>query len=69
MQQTANDSYQLLDSAEAAAALRVSKSTLHRLVKTGKLHRSSISTGRSLFSIEEVRRIISTPLMPLQRVS
>jgi predicted site-specific integrase-resolvase len=69
MQQTAPDSYQLLDSVEAAAALRVSKSTLHRLVKTGKLHRSAVSTGRSLFSIEEVRRIISTPLMPMQRAS
>jgi predicted site-specific integrase-resolvase len=68
MQQTMTDSYKLLDSAEAAAALRVSKSTLHRLVKTGKLHRSVVSTGRSLFSIEEVRRVICTPSMPLQRV-
>ena len=68
MQPTTRDSFELLDSAEAAAALRVSKSTLHRLVKTGTLRRSVVSTGRSLFSIEEVRRVISTPLMPLQRV-
>jgi excisionase family DNA binding protein len=62
MQQLATDSFKLLDSDEAAAALRVSKSTLHRLVKTGKLRRSVVSTGRSLFSIEEVRRVISTPI-------
>ena len=62
-----DDSFKLLDSAEAAAALRVSKSTLHRLVKTGTLRRSVVSTGRSLFSVEEVRRVISTP--SLQRAS
>jgi excisionase family DNA binding protein len=69
MQQLATDSFKLLDSDEAAAALRVSKSTLHRLVKTGKLRRSVVSTGRSLFSIEEVRRVISTPSMPFQKAS
>lgn len=67
MQQTEPEAFKLLDSAEAAAALRVSKSTLHRLVKTGTLRRSVVSTGRSLFSIEEVRRVISTPSTPLQR--
>jgi predicted site-specific integrase-resolvase len=67
MQAIHDDSFKLLDSAEAAAALRVSKSTLHRLVKTGTLRRSVVSTGRSLFSVEEVRRVISTP--SLQRAS
>jgi hypothetical protein len=63
------DSFTLLDSAEARAALRVSDSTLQRMVKQGRLHRSSVSTGRALFSLAEIRRVISTPLEPMQRAS
>jgi hypothetical protein len=57
------ESFTLLDSAEARAALRVSDSTLQRMVKQGRLHRSSASVGRALFSLGEIRRVISTPLV------
>ena len=56
------DAFTLLDSAEALAALRISKSTLHRLVRQGKLKRSSVSTGRALFPLSEIQRLICTPL-------
>jgi hypothetical protein len=59
MQHTAHPS-QLLDSAEARAALRIGKSKLNELVKTGVLRRSAICTGRNLFPIAEVNRVANT---------
>ncbi len=56
------DAFKLLDSAEARAALRISKSTLQRLVQRGKLKRSAVSTGRALFPLSEIQRLIQTPL-------
>jgi predicted site-specific integrase-resolvase len=56
------DAFTLLDSAEARAALRISKSTLQRLVREGKLKRSAVSVGRALFPLTEIQRLISTPL-------
>jgi excisionase family DNA binding protein len=52
------DAFTLLDTAEACAALRVSKSTLHRLVKKGRIHRSTATVGRSMFPMSEIRRLI-----------
>ena len=60
MQETTNAALRLLNSEEASAVLRVSKSTLYRLVKTGKLHRSGVATGRSLFPMNEIVRLATT---------
>ena len=62
MQQNNEDAFRLLDAAEACAALRIGKSTLQKLVREGKLKRSSVSVGRSLFPMSEIQRLISTPL-------
>lgn len=62
MEQDRKDAFTLLDSAEARAALRISKSTLQRLVREGKLKRSAVSVGRALFPVSEIQRLIQTPL-------
>ena len=62
MQETIPDASKLLDAAEACAALRLSRSTLQRRVKEGKLKRSAVSSGRALFTLAEIKRLIATPL-------
>lgn len=59
---SADDAFTLLDAAEACAALRLSRSTLQRLVREGKLKRSAVSVGRALFPLSEIHRLIQTPL-------
>lgn len=63
------DAFTLLDEAEARAALRISRSTLQRLVRRGKLKRSAVSTGRALFPLSEIQRLIQTPLEPNPRAA
>ena len=53
---------EVLTESETCSTLRVSRSTLRRLVKAGKLQRSAISSGRTLFWVGEVRRLASAPL-------
>lgn len=53
---------EVLTEKEACDALRVSRSTLRRLVEAGKLNRSGVSRGRRLFWIGEIRRLAATPL-------
>jgi len=53
---------EVLTEKEACDTLRVSRSTLRRLVEAGKLSRSGVSRGRRLFWIGEVRRVAATPL-------
>jgi hypothetical protein len=54
--------FKLVDAAEAQTILRIGKSKLQRLVREKKLHRSAVSTGRMLFTMGELQRLISTPL-------
>jgi len=53
---------EILTENEACNALRISRSTLRRLVAAGKLSRSGISRGRRLFWVGEIRRVAATPL-------
>jgi predicted site-specific integrase-resolvase len=62
MEQNKQDALMLLDSAEARAMLRVSRSTLERLVRQGKIKRSAVSVRRALFPLSEIHRLIATPL-------
>jgi hypothetical protein len=54
---------EILTEQETCSTLRVSRSTLRRLVKAGKLSRSGVSAGRTLFWVGEVRRLAATPLI------
>jgi excisionase family DNA binding protein len=53
---------EVLTENETCHTLRVSRSTLRRLVEAGKLNRSAVSRGRRLFWIGEIRRLAATPL-------
>lgn len=53
---------EVLTEKEVCHTLRISRSTLRRLVEAGKLSRSGISRGRRLFWVGEVRRLAATPL-------
>jgi excisionase family DNA binding protein len=58
---------EVLTEKEACYTLRISKSTIRRLVEAGKLSRSGVSRGRRLFWIGEIRRLAATPLETVSR--
>ena len=53
---------EILTESETARTLRVSVATLKKHVRAGRLRRSAVSVGKSLFWAGEVRRFASTPL-------
>ena len=59
MQPIKPGAFTLLDTAEACAALRISRSTLQKRLKEGLIRRSGACVGRNLFPIEEIHRLIS----------
>jgi predicted site-specific integrase-resolvase len=60
MEQTIPEAFRQLDTAEACAALRISRSTLQKRLKDGLIRRSGACVGRNLFPIEEIHRLIGT---------
>jgi len=60
MPQTIPEAFKLLDTAEACAALRISRSTLQKRLKEGMIRRSGACIGRNLFPLEEIQRLIGT---------
>jgi predicted site-specific integrase-resolvase len=60
MQQTIPEAFKQLDTAEACAALRISRSTLQKRLKEGLIRRSGACVGRNLFPVEEIQRLIGT---------
>jgi excisionase family DNA binding protein len=57
---------EVLTEKEACETLRISRSTLRRLVDAGRLSRSGVSRGRRLFWIGEIRRVAATPLVTVR---
>jgi predicted site-specific integrase-resolvase len=58
MQNTIPEAFKQLDTAEACAALRISRSTLQKRLKEGLIRRSGACVGRNLFPVEEIQRLI-----------
>jgi predicted site-specific integrase-resolvase len=61
MQQKIPEAFRQLDTAEACAALRISRSTLQKRLKDGLIRRSGACVGRNLFPVEEIARLIGIP--------
>ena len=58
MRETTAEAFKQLDTAEACAALHISRSTLQKRLKAGLIRRSGACVGRNLFPVEEILRLI-----------